>query len=393
MIEESQNLDGATLEGLRQLSNIEAEGQKLLQLIFVGPPEFMKKLDDPELGSLKQRVALHARLTPLSRSEVGRYLEFRIQAAGYQGASLFAADAVARIAHYSRGIPRLVNTICDNGLLTAYCNSKTEVSQMLIDEVAEDMGLVQHKKSSFDAAIDSESWNDPKEQGPDSQIETVWSNLQLNSAAAKPGLMAPPARRAVSKMIGAALLLPVCAVAAGGIMHFEKAGSLLDNLKAWTEQAKFNFLNESANVNRETAIQAPPQRTGDADINSAATDGGHADARTEPPAKEQRQHEESTPGPLKSPEAQEAKQFHGPARSVRMERRAQHPAVKRRLMEIEIHRAIQNRAITGVTVRLIDGTAILGGEVASVRQRALAERAALSVIEVAKVDNQIAIQR
>ena len=105
-----------------------------------------------------------------------------------------------------------------------------------------------------------------------------------------------------------------------------------------------------------------------------------------------RETEESVLARQKFQEEQKDNQIHSPARSARKDRPDQDPAVRRRLLEIEIHRAIQNRAIEGVSVKLIDGTAYLGGQVASERQRSMAERAALGVQEVASVENQIKIR-
>ena len=392
IIEGAQNLDSETLEGLRQLSNFEAEGQKLLQLILVGQPEFMKTLDKPELWSLKQRVALHCRLFPLSQSEVGRYIEFQLDAAGYQGERLFDPSAVARIAHYSGGIPRLVNTICDNALRTACRSLRKEVSQKLIDEVAMDMQLVDHQRASPAAAFDRESWINRKEPPPDPQIETVWSNFQFDSAPAQSTMIARPPRRRVTSMIGAALLALITLGAAGWAVHVQEAMPFLEYLKAQVEVVKSGYGHLDESAKSETANQSSLQQPAVADSSSAALDGGQANVGAIAEAENLRETEESVPARQKSQEEQKDNQIHSPARSARKDRPGQDPAVRRRLLEIEIHRAIQNRAIEGVSVKLIDGTAYLDGQVASERQRSMAERAALGVQEVASVENQIKIR-
>ncbi len=141
LIDEAQNLTDDTLEGIRLLSNLETDKEKLLQIVLTGQPELEKKLDQPKLRQLKQRVALQCRLDPLKDREVGPFIDFRLRVAGYQGHDLFNRDAVQQIAFYSKGIPRLINIICDNALLIAYAGSQKRVSADMIREVARDLRL------------------------------------------------------------------------------------------------------------------------------------------------------------------------------------------------------------------------------------------------------------
>jgi general secretion pathway protein A len=141
LIDEAQNLSDAVLEDLRLLSNLETDREKLLQIVLVGQPELEAKLEQPGLRQLKQRVALRCRLRPLKDEEVGPYIDFRLRTAGYEGKGLFHRDAVQQIASYSQGIPRLMNIICDNALLTAYAESKKIVSPDMINEVARDLRI------------------------------------------------------------------------------------------------------------------------------------------------------------------------------------------------------------------------------------------------------------
>ncbi|HXV83829.1 MAG TPA: AAA family ATPase, partial [Candidatus Binatia bacterium] len=141
LIDEAQNLSAEVLEELRLLSNLETDREKLLQIVLVGQPELEAKLDQPPLRQLKQRVAVRCRLDPLKDEEVGAYVDFRLRAAGYEGKSLFHRDAVEQMAFYSKGIPRLINIICDNALLIAYAESKKNVSPDMIKQVARDLRL------------------------------------------------------------------------------------------------------------------------------------------------------------------------------------------------------------------------------------------------------------
>jgi general secretion pathway protein A len=139
LIDEAQNLSDDALENLRLLSNLETDKEKLLQIVLMGQPELETKLDQPKLRQLKQRVALQCRLAPLEVGEVGPYIDFRLRTVGYEDKDLFHPDAIQQIAFYSKGIPRLMNIICDNALLCAYARSKKIVSADMIKEVARDL--------------------------------------------------------------------------------------------------------------------------------------------------------------------------------------------------------------------------------------------------------------
>jgi general secretion pathway protein A len=156
LVDEAQNLSDEALEGLRLLSNVETDQEKLIQIVLMGQPELQTKLDQPGLRQLKQRVALQCRLVPLKDDEVGSYIDFRLRAAGYKGKNLFYRDAVRQITFYSNGIPRLVNIICDNALLSAYARSQKKVSADMVDEIARDLRLgskVQHTQTENTAGV------------------------------------------------------------------------------------------------------------------------------------------------------------------------------------------------------------------------------------------------
>jgi general secretion pathway protein A len=141
LIDEAQNLCDEALEGLRLLSNLETDTEKLVQIVLMGQPELEIKLDQPKLRQLKQRITLQCRLAPLKKEEVGAYIEFRLNAAGFRGQSPFQRDSLEAIAFYSKGIPRLVNIICDNALLIAYAASQGKVAAQMVEEVARDLQL------------------------------------------------------------------------------------------------------------------------------------------------------------------------------------------------------------------------------------------------------------
>src|SRR5919109_2486087 len=141
LVDEAQNLDIELLEELRLLSNLETNKDKLLQIVLIGQPELEQKLAQPELSQLKQRVSLRCRLGPLKDNEIDQYIAFRLKRVGYEGRRLFDAAAVEKITRYSKGVPRLINVICDNALLITYAASKKKVSADVIEEVARDLQL------------------------------------------------------------------------------------------------------------------------------------------------------------------------------------------------------------------------------------------------------------
>ena len=157
LVDEAQNLSAEALEGLRLLSNLETDQEKLLQIVLMGQPELERKLDQPTLRQLKQRIAVQCRLEPLQEKEVGPYIDFRLRAVGYEGRGLFRREAVHQIAFYSKGIPRLMNIICDNALLNAYASSQQTVSADIIREVARDLRLSPEAQSNKAATSPSVS--------------------------------------------------------------------------------------------------------------------------------------------------------------------------------------------------------------------------------------------
>ena len=112
------------LEEIRLLSNLETEKEKLLQIVFVGQPEFERKLDSEHLRQLKQRIVMRRTIPPLTGKEIIEYIEHRLKLVGSSTADVFTAEALSLICKHSQGIPRTINTICDNAFLLGYGLSK-----------------------------------------------------------------------------------------------------------------------------------------------------------------------------------------------------------------------------------------------------------------------------
>lgn len=143
ILDEAHHLSEELLEEVRLLSNLETTDDKLLQIVLAGQPELDEKLDSPSLRQLKQRVALRAQLEALKLDETREYITRRLQTAGApaNGQTIFSAETIANVYRYSQGLPRVINTLCENGLMAAYARSSTRVSPEMIDEVAEQFRL------------------------------------------------------------------------------------------------------------------------------------------------------------------------------------------------------------------------------------------------------------
>ena len=140
IIDESQNLSAEVLESIRLLSNFETSKDKLLQILLVGQPELAVRLNSLELRQLKQRVMLRHHLRTLSLHECCEYVSHRLKVAGGE-LSIFTANALESIYSYSGGIPRIVNVLCDNALLTGYALGSKEIDTGILREVAEDLSI------------------------------------------------------------------------------------------------------------------------------------------------------------------------------------------------------------------------------------------------------------
>jgi len=141
IVDEAHNLEWEVLEEIRMLGNFENRMGKLLQVILAGQPELDRKLDAPNLRQLKQRIVLRCNLRPFEEADTVEYILSRMETAGLTNQSILPPGVLAEIHVRSQGIPRLVNAICDNLLLTAFA-SETKVATMdMLEEVSSDMRL------------------------------------------------------------------------------------------------------------------------------------------------------------------------------------------------------------------------------------------------------------
>jgi len=135
IIDEAHTLNPTLLEEVRLLTNLETPKSKLLQVILMGQPELDDILDRSEFRQLKQRVSLRYYMQPLNKEETKEYIKKRLRIAGTSDTSIFTSKALHRIYKYSKGIPRLINIVCDNALLTGYATDQKVIGKSIVREV------------------------------------------------------------------------------------------------------------------------------------------------------------------------------------------------------------------------------------------------------------------
>ena len=143
VVDEAHHLSEEVLEEIRLLTNLETTQEKLLQILLVGQPELDEKLDSFDLRQLKQRIAVRSQLEPLDLQETTNYIQRRLQLAGANSSTgdLFPEETIAEVYRHSRGIPRVINTLCENALIGAYARQLRSVPPDIIDEVTADFRL------------------------------------------------------------------------------------------------------------------------------------------------------------------------------------------------------------------------------------------------------------
>jgi len=152
VIDEAQNLDDSVLEMVRMLSNFETPEAKLLQIVLVGQPALADKLARPQMAQLRQRISIITHFPLLRGDEVERYIQHRLRVAGYKGRRLFASGALALIARYSKGIPRVINNLCFHALSIGYAKNQKSIDVSTLREVITDLNLESLGQGRRDAA-------------------------------------------------------------------------------------------------------------------------------------------------------------------------------------------------------------------------------------------------
>ncbi len=152
VIDEAQNLSPKALEEVRMLTNLETDTEKLLQIVLVGQPELKDLLSKAELRQMKQRIYIHYHLYPLPLEDVYRYIDHRIIRSGGRTEDLFTEESVSLIAKASGGVPRVINILCDNCLITGFANGERPVGVITTESVLQELG--------YDVTIGESLWEE-----------------------------------------------------------------------------------------------------------------------------------------------------------------------------------------------------------------------------------------
>src|SRR5258708_144370 len=141
IVDEAQNLSDQLLEEIRLLTNLETSTEKLLQIVLSGQPELDEKLNRPQLRQLLQRIVFRCRTVPLTPEETYGYINERLRIAGANGALVFSTEAMDSIQKYSRGIPRVVNLLCEHSLINSFAEGLKPVPPQIVKEIAQEFNL------------------------------------------------------------------------------------------------------------------------------------------------------------------------------------------------------------------------------------------------------------
>lgn len=139
VIDEAQNLAPSVLEEVRMLSNLETETEKLIQIVLIGQPELKKKLAMPKLEQFRQRIVFHYHLTPLDIEETRGYIKHRLKKAGNENADIFMEYAIDEVYKYSKGVPRLINIICHNSLISGLACDERVISRSIVESTVKEL--------------------------------------------------------------------------------------------------------------------------------------------------------------------------------------------------------------------------------------------------------------
>jgi type II secretory pathway predicted ATPase ExeA len=141
IVDEAQNLSPQVLEEIRFLTNLETSTEKLLQVVLSGQPELEEKLKLPQLRQLRQRITVRCRTSALSLEETRGYIVERLRIAGANSETIYSSEAIESIYHHARGIPRVINVLCEHALINSFADQQRPVTAAHVDGVAREFEL------------------------------------------------------------------------------------------------------------------------------------------------------------------------------------------------------------------------------------------------------------
>jgi general secretion pathway protein A len=162
IVDEAQNLDWEVLEEIRLLGNLETRRGKMMQIILSGQPELDRKLEEREYRQLKQRIALRCHLRPFTALETSQYIASRLRRAGMADQTVFPADVLAEIHRRTQGIPRLINSVCDNLMLTSFAMESRVANEAMLEEVSRDLHLEWPGGNRIWSGVENNAMQEPR---------------------------------------------------------------------------------------------------------------------------------------------------------------------------------------------------------------------------------------
>ena len=407
LVDEAQQMSNEVLEELRLLSDLQTNGNKLIQIVLVGQPKLEERLEQPGLHKLSQRIAIRCRLVPLTDEEVGFYIEARLKTAGLQQKNLFDPKALGKVALYSNGIPRVINTICDSALLTCFGLSKKTVSADMIEEVARDLDLLAQPSNEKLNVAQPDSAKEEASSRKEVAGVTATSQRPLAAEIQDVFMMAAPRRPGINRRLS----LPSLATGFGlGVLTAAGVGAF------FYSQENKNYVSELAarvlngTDRRESVNDGAPKPGALPEVSPAAQLKDVQPTIAEKPLVAKQPPDESSVGatpapivepsqigslptvdspdqPLEKPTAKTDERNENPKRPTI---RGSNKVASDRL-EFDVHRAIAKHLIRGVEVSVVDGTVFLRGRVNTDNQKIAAAKAASNVPGVKYVRDEIVV--
>jgi general secretion pathway protein A len=273
IVDEAQGLTMHVLEEIRMLLNSETPHGKLLQIVLAGQPELEAKLNRPELRQLKQRITFRCKTEPLTLQETRDYIESRLNVAGAKGKQLFESQAIEAVHSYSRGIPRVMNLLCEHALINAYVDGVHLVPACMIEQIAHEFQFDDKPlpRSGFHSAGSPESFAEPFAipvgSTPDSQevaphlagkLDAVvtLAPISLIPAAPTTDLLGPPGEAMQSSMHSLLSTGPA-AVSGASVRAF----TMLDGSKGADKITERNLASSRRLLGELETAQPRPART------------------------------------------------------------------------------------------------------------------------------------
>ncbi|MGH7794192.1 MAG: AAA family ATPase [Candidatus Binatia bacterium] len=376
----------------------------LVQLVLAGRPELKVKLSQAALVPLRRRTPILCELQPLNSQEIGSYIEHRLRSNNHAG-ELFDTRAVKRIALYTKGNPGSVNALCERAAQLADESTGTVIGAELIDDVARDLGF---RESAFvteniniEKNFEKPDQIEPSARRfhlPEDYMEAVVGRtfLDYNKGDERQGAFRPAKRRTAWSSV---MLFLIAIGGAGVWMGTETARDSLSYWSGILNGMIARIQQPQASVNGSETAPESMTKAGSLEplptpaILSPPSDPYPAGNATQAPPETSLEPPTSNNGTDNSLTRDAKSRPRVPSPSNDERRAALKASSNQRNQDLQsqIIKAIENRAITGVEVSVVGGTAYLDGRVATERQRRAAERAAHSVAGVERVRNRISI--